>query len=431
MSMTAVLALLLFAVVFVLVEREQVDRQRAMLVGALLFLLLGWLLDFYPVRQAVQAIYFDTLALIFGMSLITHLLSRAGLFRYLAFKTAWFAGGNGLLLLVLFVLVTYTLSLVVNNLGTMLIILPLTLASCRMLNIDAVPIVAAELIASNLGGASTLTGDFPNMIIGAAARLHFDDFIAGMMVPCLLLLAVLLLYFQHRVPWLSSAPTGHKRLIAEAWLEQQDRDNHITDPHLSKVGLTILTVTLVCLITAEWIGLQPSTIAFVAGLVVLATGGIPREELVQAVSGNDIGFFVGLFVMVGGLQAAGVLEQIHQLILLLGGGYATLSLLVLMWVAGLVTPFLNAGPTTAFFIPIAQSMSQEFSGSAIWWALSLGVLAGSSATLSGATAGPVVASQMAYAGGPTLSARRYLQWGVPMATTFLLLSTVYIVLIGP
>ncbi|MBF0123862.1 MAG: sodium:proton antiporter [Magnetococcales bacterium] len=423
MTSASVLTLALFGVVFLLVQQGRVDRQQAMLGGAGAFLVLGWLMGFYPIREAIGSIYFDTLALIFGMSLIADLLSRSGFFRYLAFRTAWFSRGNPVLTMVLFVLVTYTVSLVVNNLGAMLILLPLTVACCQLLEIDAAPIVAAELIASNLGGASTLVGDFPNMIIGAAANLHFGDFIGGMMVPCLLLLAVLLLFFRRQMAFISGS-VGRDQQAVALFFQQQAGKMVIVDPRRLRIGMTILILTLVGFLLAEVIGVRPATVAFVAGLVVLGLGHIPARELFKAISGGDILFFFGLFVMVGGLQAAGVLEQLHQLMLVLGGGYATLSLLVLMWTAGVVTPFLNAGPATAFLIPVAEAMSRDFSSSNVWWALSLGVLAGSSATLSGATAGPIVASQS------TLDFQRYLQWGVPMAVGFLSLSTVYIVLIG-
>ncbi|MBF0626958.1 MAG: hypothetical protein HQL91_01935 [Magnetococcales bacterium] len=438
------LTLTLFIAIFVLVQMDLVDRGLAMLGGAVAFLLLGWMFDFYLIEEAIQAIYFDSLALLFGMSLISNALFRSGIFHSLAFRAVRYSGGNSLLIVTLLILITYSVSLVFNNLSVMVIMLPLTLVLCQSLQMAAAPIVAAELIASNLGGASTLVGDFPNMIIGSVARLHFDDFIGGMMVPCLILLAATLLYFQNRITRLSSAPLDleviRTALMALSPNQRAEKNALTVDSYLLRVGSWVFVLTLLGFFLAKPLGIKAAAFSFVAGCVVLALGRVPKQEWFEAISGGDLLFFLGLFVMVGGLQAVGVLELLRNLIDTLGGGHATLSLLVLMWLAGLVTPLFNAGPTTALLIPVAQSMSIQISGDAIWWALSLGVLAGSSASLSGATAGPVVASFMAKHARQLPKAQRssatvldfhgYLHWGVPMAFVFLVISSVYIMMIA-
>lgn len=428
----APLSVVLFALIFFLVETEKVDRNQATVAGAVLMLMLGWWFGFYAPYAALRAIYFDTLALIFGMSLIVNTLIRSGLFGVLATRVAAYSRGNAQLVLVLLVLMSYSFSLVVNNLATMLVILPLTLALCHATRLEPVPIVIAELIASNLGGASTLIGDFPNMIIGAAGKLHFDDFIGGMMVPCLLLLGILLGTFHQRMAY------SHDGTVA-ARAAEPVAGPAVVDHHLSRVGLSVLGAALLALVFAQPLGLQPATIAMVAGIVILVWGRIPQETLFTAMSGGDILFFAALFIMVGGLQAAGVLAGLHGLIVTLGGNHAIGSVLVLLWVSALLTPFLNAGPTTALLVPVAAVLHREFAGSPVWWALALGVLAGSSATLSGATAGPVVASQMLHQlgeyrpmsrSGWLLDSGRYRQWGIPMAATFLVFSTLYIVMLS-
>ncbi|MBF0308767.1 MAG: sodium:proton antiporter [Magnetococcales bacterium] len=439
----ALVTVALFVGIFLLVQLDLVDRGPAMLGGALAFLFLGWALDFYTLDRAVASIYFDSLSLLFGMSLISNALFRSGLFQELAWRTVRFSRGQTLLILVLLVLITYTISLFFTNLSVMVIMVPMTLVLTRAMALTPAPIVAAELVASNLGGASTLVGDFPNMIIGAVSRLHFDDFIRGMMAPCLILLAVLLVFFQRRLRLETASPLNAESVHRA--LENLS-PNHAPgragiDPYLLRVGSWVLLSTLAGFFLAQPLGVQPSSITFVAGMAMLVLGRIPREQLFEAMSGGDLLFFLGLFVMVGGLQAAGVLEGLHELVVTLGGGSATLSLLVLMWLAGLLTPLLNAGPATAFLIPVAKALSLSFPGSAVWWALSLGVLAGSSASLSGATAGPVVASMMASRArqlppeevnaGSVLDFHGYLRWGLPIAGIFLGISSLYIVVITP
>ena len=435
MAMAAV-AFVLFVAVFLLVQMEWLDRGLAMLGGAMLFLLLGQLFHFYRLDQAMDAVYFDSLALLFGMSLISNCLSRSGLFHRLALNTVLYARGNLLLILVLLVMVTYTASLVFNNLSVMVILMPVTLVVCQALARDPALLVTAELVASNLGGASTLVGDFPNMIIGAVARLHFDDFIGGMMVPCLVLLATLLLFMQKRLGvWHTAAfdPDAVRQLL----IGMAPRRGAL-DPYLVRVGGWVFVLTLAGFFVAQPLGIRPAVISFVAGLVVLGLGRSDPQEWFRAASGSDVLFFLGLFVMVGGLQATGVLEGLHQMVLTLGGGNHTLSLLILMWLACLVTPLFNAGPATALLVPVAKAVYGEIPDSAVWWALSLGVLAGSSASLSGATAGPLVASFMANhvrqvgpgSGMAVLDFRRYLQWGLPVAALFLGISSVYIIMIA-
>ncbi|MBF0110525.1 MAG: hypothetical protein HQL76_15260 [Magnetococcales bacterium] len=430
---TVILSIVLFAAVFLLVSLDLVNRGAAMVIGATGFLLLGQALDFYSPAQALEAIYFDSLSLLFGMSLISSVLFRSGIFNDLSTRTARFSGGNPTLVFTLLILTTYTLSLFFSNLSVMIIMVPFTLAFCRSMGMAAAPMVAGELVASNLGGASTLVGDFPNMIIGAAAQLHFDDFIRSMMVPNLFFLAILLVFFQHRVN-----PRNHKS--SRSWNQNEPAGISTTQPvdgYLLRLGSWVLALTLIGFLLAQPLGFRPSSVTFVAGLSVLVLGRIPQHELFEAMSGGDLLFFLGLFVMVGGLQAAGILEGFHQLVVTLGGGSATVSFLVLMWLASLVTPFLNAGPTTAFLVPVAKSLSLTFSDHAVWWALSLGVLAGSSASLSGATAGPVVASMMAgrmrgsdtHSDGFILDFRRYLRLGLPVSGIFLLLSSCYIIMI--
>ncbi|MBF0116121.1 MAG: hypothetical protein HQM04_13920 [Magnetococcales bacterium] len=435
--------LTLFVAIFILVQTDRVERGMAMIGGAALFLALGWMFDFYILQEAFEAIYFDSLALLFGMSLISNVLYRSGIFHQLAFRAVGYSQGNRLLILTLLILATYTASLCFNNLSVMVIVLPLTLVLCQSLAMSAAPLVAAELIASNLGGASTLVGDFPNMIIGSVARLHFDDFIAGMMVPCLVLLAVLLLQFQKYAPGVSSGPLDMEeiqRSLAQLSPQHASAGRIDVEPYLFKVGGWAFLLSLLGFFLAKPLGILPAMISLLAGAAMLVWGRIPKDELFSAMSGGDLLFFLGLFVMVGGLQAAGVLDLFHSLIVTLGGTHSTTTLLVLMWLAGIVTPLFNAGPTTALLIPVVKGMAIDLPGDAIWWALSLGVLAGSSATLSGATAGPVVASTMTRyvrelppdrrRTGDVLDFHGYLQWGIPIALLFLMISTVYITIIS-
>ncbi len=437
-SLTGWLAWLLFVLVLAGLYAGRVDRRVAMMGGAGLFLVLGGVMDFYTPRLALESIYFDTLVLLFGLSLLSDTLARSGLFAVLAERAAVYARGSGWLTLVFFSLLTYSISLFVNNLSVMVVILPITLTQCRVARLNPVPLLIAEVVASNLGGASTMIGDFPNMIIASAAHLHFFDFIGGMMVPCLVLLAAMLLFFQHRRVALGIAIAPDPGYRPGTLLVAQ-----IADPYLYRLGLTVLVLTLLGFLMANSLGIRPAHVALVAGVVLLLTGRMARESLLEAMNGGDILFFLGLFVMVGGLRAAGGLDGVTWLISTLGMGHSRLELLLLLLLSGVVTLFLNAGPATAFFIPVVGDMSGYIPGSIVWWTLSLGVLAGSSASLSGATAGSVAVTYLErevarfpdlrtlLVPSQGLDAAVFLRQGLPIMAVFMSISAVYILLMMP
>nr|CAX83794.1 MamN protein (Magnetosome protein MamN) [uncultured bacterium] len=438
--MNAGVTTLVFVIVFALIDRGTVDRLVGVLSGAAVIGAFGLVADFFSVRMIAEAIYFETLALIFGMSAISAILARSGFFSLVAVRVVAHAQGNGWWVLVLFSLITYGFSLAVNNLATMVIVAPVTLVICRQMKLNPVPLLIAEIIASNLGGASTMIGDFPNMIISSAGELRFLDFIGGMMVPCLILLAAMLGYFE----WRRGEIDGTSKASAGDWYDGMALVEPKTDPRLMKVGLSILGLALAGFILADAIGLRPGWIAMAAGMAALTMISGDRErDWFTACGGQDILFFMGLFVMVGGLVASGALEAVHWLIDTIGGGSKIPIMLVLMWFAAVLTIFLNAGAATAFLVPIAKGFHFGMADSSVvWWALSLGVLAGSSAALTGATAGPVTATflerfvkahpEMKEFMSPEagLDFRGYFRWGLPIMVLFLGLSSLYIIIVA-
>lgn len=439
-----IVTLAVFFGVFGLIYTGKVDRRAVTLIGGGVILFAGLIFDFFSFHMAIDAIYYETLALIFGMSLISSTLARSGLFSVIAGRAAVYSKGNGWLILILFSLLTYCLSLFVNNLATIVVLVPVALNICRVSGFNPVPILIAMIISSNLGGASTMVGDFPNMIISSAADLHFLDFIQGMMVPCLILFAAMFILFQWRRRELNShsIPAKDRKKKIENLFKDSDKDI-IEDDYLYRIGLSVLLLVVIGFLFSEYFDARPAYIAFAAGLMLIVIGRFKKDDLFDSCGTGDILFFTGLFVMVGGLNAAGVLDWFSSLIEILGAGVPAYELLALMWIAGFTTIFLNAGPSTAFFIPIASQMSYYIPGHAVWWALSLGVLAGSSAALTGATAGSVAASQLDKAikdfpeiakqipSGRSLDFKEFIRWGFPVMIIFLTLSTFYILIIAP
>jgi len=434
----AVLTILVFVVTFALLYQRSEGGHLVVLGGVAAVLVIGAVSGNYTPRMAMDAIYFETLALIFGMSAITALLARSGVFVYLAAGTAEWSEGNGRWVLVMMSLVTYVIALASNSLATVAVVVPVTLTICYRTGFDPVPVMIAEIIAANLGGASTMIGDFPNMILASAGGLHFHDFIAGMMPICLVLLAAMLIFFERRLgdwrPVANPAESG--------WGNDEDLRRPEIDRGLLRLGLITFSVTVAALVLAGIEGIRPGWIAFAAGLVALLVGGFRDDEFFAACGGSDILFFGGLFVMVGGLNAAGVLEWMVRWLEMVTAGHGAVRAIVVMWAAAATTIFVGGGTSAAVFAPLAASLRLDGDSQAAWWALALGIMAGSSAALSGATAGALAMNQ--YAGflrrHPELAAatasmakfthREYARWGLPMMGVFLTVSTLYIAVIA-
>jgi len=434
------ITIVIFLSFFALGQSGHLDRRLAMVTGACVMMFMGWALDFYLFAAVLQSIWYETLALIFGMSMISATLARAGLFDRWADKLTEYTGGDAWSITVLMVLVTYATSLFINNLSAMVVLIPVTLTLCQRLKINPLPVIIVEVIASNLGGASTMMGDFPNMIITSAGDLHFLDFTGSMMPLCLVLLAVLLGFLswkngKRELFSDSSNHAGHKVKL------NTDGSSEL-DPYLYRLGISVLALTIAGFLLAEVVGIRPGGVALAAGLFLLVSGNFDRDEFLRVGGLGDMSYFLGLFIMVGGLSAAGVLEGVVEFISTVSSDSDTVALLALMWIAYLMTPFLNAGPATALFIPVAISVNAWIPGDVVWWALSLGILAGSSAALTGATSGPVAVTIMENFQGQQreqkdkshinteLNFQSYLQWGLPISLLFLTISSLYIVVIA-
>ncbi|MBF0093073.1 MAG: sodium:proton antiporter [Alphaproteobacteria bacterium] len=433
-------ALTIFATVFALIYRGRVPREYVVLGGGATMAVYGMVSGFYPLQAVVGSIYFETLALCLGMSLVSAVLARSGVFGHIAATTVASSLGNGWWVFLVLTLMTYGISLVVNNLAAIVIVLPVTLAACRQMRLNPVPVAISEIVAANLGGASSMIGDFPNMIIASAGRLGFIDFLGGMMAPCLILLAFMLLFFNRHRELLVLRNIGPREPDAQ-FIERLLAET-AGNPRLARAAMWLLGATILGFLLSDWLHLRPAWIALIAGLFALLLGDFQGDEIAEACGVNDIAFFTGLFVMVGGLIAAGAGDTLLAIIHSMSGGQPTLQLLALMWLAAFLTIFLNAGPTTALFVPVAAATGAALDGNAVWWALSLGVLAGSSAALTGATAGSIAASRVEWflsanpdmraAMGPsgTLDFKGYLRWGLPIMGVFLGLSTLYIIVVA-
>ena len=423
--------LMIVAILFFLLYKDILNRTPLVLLFAAMSLVVGDFFSVYTPVDAFFAIKFDTISLLLGMGIISVVLDASGFFGRVAGRVSHYAGKSQARLLIGFCLMTYFFSLFMNNLTTILVIVPMTLKIAEILRVDPRPIIIGEVISSNLGCASTMMGDFPNILISSEAGIGFSEFIIYMMPICLILLGILLVYLKVKI---GDLPVSGSVVVPA----KKTRSPQLTrrERWAGWRAVFVLFHVVFLLIISDRISLNPSAVALSGGLSLFLFSGIERREILRRIGANDILFFIGLFVVVGGLEASGSLSYLSTGLASLSFGKPWALCLLLMWSAALLTAFLNAGPTAALFFPVVMGFNMALPHHVIWWSLSLGVLAGSSATILGATAGPVAGTLVerfgprhlqGLFGGKAISFEQFAKIGVPVMLLFLSVSSVYVI----
>lgn len=445
-----VFVVLALAGIYFAAYRDWLDRGLLFFTGAAAVTYCGRYLEFYDWPAALRSLTGkgEVFCFIVGMYTLTVVLSEAGLFEYLAKRITLATRGDAWRIMAYFCLLTYSVSLLVNNLAAMLALIPMILSLARCLRMNPRIFLIGMVVASNLGGASTMVGDFPNMLIASQTGIAFHDFIAYLMPVCFLQLLVMLAYLRFTQKALfTSRPISPNGAFQEERIDgvferlrkrlEQDIRAGVKNPKAVRRALGLLAVLFTGFLLSDWLHLRPSILALGGGAAALFFCGIRPLAVLKQIDIRDLLFFAGLFVLAGAVEASGMLRGIGEIVAHLSFGSTLLRCLLLMWLAALVTAFMNAGPSAAFFLPLVMHLNTPAPHYLYWWSLSLGILAGSSATLSGATAGSVAAN-MLRAGRPrtgrrgeswSLSFMEYARVGVPLGLIFLGISSLYIIAI--
>ncbi|MDA8066164.1 MAG: ArsB/NhaD family transporter [Thermaerobacter sp.] len=411
----------IFLAVLAAVATDRVSRAGAALGGAGLLILLR-ILD---QRQALAAVDWNTLGLLFGMMVIVAVAARSGVFRYLAILAGRGAAGDPRRILIYLALTTAVASALLDNVSAVLFLTPITLALSRELSLDPFPLLTAQVAAANLGGTATLIGDPPNIMVGSAAGLNFGDFLLRAAPAAALGLAVVVgfLLLTHR--HLLTPPRRRERLA------HLDAGGALRDRRLVWVSFTVLSLTVVGFLVAPLFHYQLATVALGGAVLVLFAGRVNPREVLAEVDWDTLLFFMGLFVLVEGLVRTGVVEQAAQVLRASSGGSPGAAMLLLLWGGGVVSGVVNNVPFTAGMIPLVRTLVQGGMPSGpLWWSLVLGMGLGGNATLVGASANLAVASEAA-AAGYAFSFRRYLPWGLACAGLSLAVATGYLLTVYP
>jgi len=376
-----------------LIVSEWANRAVAALLGASLAVLLGILSQ----DQAIQAIDFNTLGLLAGMMIIVAIAQKSGLFGYCAIKAAQAVKASPAAILAALALVTAVLSAGLNNVTTVLLIAPVTFIICNELRLSAYPFLFAEIFASNIGGTATLIGDPPHMLISSAAGLNFNDFLFDV-APIVAVIMVLQLIACHLI-WgikLSASPADRAHVMA------LDAKAAISDRYLLVCSLCVIGGALAAFVLADRLGSAPIALTAAAMLMLLENLRAPLrrhgDNVAQALGDVEwvtLFFFAGLFVVVGGVERAGLLELAAHKLALLTHGSVPVTAGVVLWGSAILAAIVDNIPFVATMIPVVKSLAPALGGPEalrpIWWALSLGACLGGNGTLIGASANLAVA----------------------------------------
>ena len=383
------------AITYATIMSEKVNRAIVALVGAGVMILVGVL----DQEEALKGIDWNTIGLLTGMMILVSISRRSGMFQYLAIWSAQAAKAHPAGILFILQITTAVVSAFLDNVTTVLLIVPVTLAICKTLRVPAYPYLFAEIIASNIGGTATLIGDPPNILIGSQAGLSFNDFVYHL-TPVIIIVMVVQAVIIHFV-WGKDLKASHD---AEERVLAMNAADSIEDWRLLKQSLVILGVVIVAFVLARPLHLEPATIAMSgAAILMLLDNWVHNSEKaahnIHATFGDvewiTIFFFIGLFVVVHGVDVGGLLTLLANKLVAATGGNMAHAGYAILWASAFLSAIVDNIPFVATMIPLIKSMAPAYGGAdhiePLWWCLSLGACLGGNGTLIGASANLTVA----------------------------------------
>lgn len=412
-----VIAIVVFVVVIGLIISEKVNSAAAALAGAMALVVTGVM----SAHKALSYIDFNTIGLLVGMMVLVAIIRQSGLFEYVAIKAAKMVHGDPWKIMIAFILLTAVLSGILDNVTTVLLVGPMTIAIAKMLEINPVPFLMTQILASNVGGTATLIGDPPNIMIGSAANLSFMDFLknTGVAVVLVIVFMIVMMRFVYK-----------KEIEVEGLdtskIMNLDPDKSITDKPLLIKGVVVIILVILGFIFHDQIGMETSVIALTAAAVMLIIGGVNVDNAIQDVEWTTIAFFMALFVVVGGLTETGVIKQVAAVIIERTAGHPVMMMLILLWASALLSSFLNNIPFIATLIPLVIALKADgMDAEPLWWAISLGACLGGNGTMIGASAN-VVLSDISTKHGYPITFKSYLRVGMPFMLGSVFISMVFL-----
>ena len=417
------------AVTYATIMSEKVNRSIVALVGAGVMILTGVL----DQDEAIKGVDWNTIGLLTGMMILVSISRRSGMFQYLAIWSAKAAKAHPAGILFILQITTAVLSAFLDNVTTVLLIVPVTLAICATLKVPAYPYLFAEILASNIGGTATLIGDPPNILIGSQVGLTFNDFVFQL-TPVIMIIMVVQAAIIHFL-WGKDLKASHD---AEARVMAMNAADSILDRTLLKQSLVILALVMVAFVLARPLHLEPATIAMLGAAVLMLLDNWTHQSEKAAhnihqtfgdVEWITIFFFIGLFIVVHGVDVGGLLNLLANKLVAATGGDMAHAGYAILWSSAVLSAIVDNIPFVATMIPLIKTMAPAFGGAdhiqPLWWCLSLGACLGGNGTLIGASANLTVAG-IGERNGVPFSFITYTLYAFPMMMVSVAICHVYV-----
>jgi len=410
----------IFVAIYALIVTERIHRTLAALLGA--SLMIG--LRILDQEEAFEHVDFNVIFLLAGMMIIANIMAKTGVFQWLAVEAVRRAQGRPYQLLVLTSLIAAVASAFLDNVTTVVLTTPITFFVAKRLGTSPVPFLISQILASNLGGSATLIGDPPNILIGSAFDKDFNTVALNLGPASLTALAVYLAFarwlFRKELAAAVTAlePGDIERLVAA--------ERRIEDVPLMRKSLAVMGLTILGFLLSRPLGLEGATIAITGAVILMIVAQEDVHEILKTVEWPTLFFFVGLFIIVGGVVKTGIISDLANAALGVTGGRVEVAAILVLWMSAIVSAVVDNIPYTATMIPLVQELGHTVNVEPLIWALALGANFGGNATVIGASANVVVASMSETRGYP-ITFVHFLRYGIPATLVTMLVATVDIV----
>jgi Na+/H+ antiporter NhaD/arsenite permease-like protein len=431
------IATLILAVVYALIAFELMHRTLAAFLGAALILTItytaGTFNSGYSIlsfEDAMHAIDMNVIFLLMAMMIIVGVLKKTGVFQWMAYKSYQLAKGNVFALSAILMFVTAVTSAFLDNVTTMLLIIPITIEIALTLKIDPMTLLMPEVFASNVGGTATLIGDPPNIMIGSYAKLSFVDFVQNLTIICAISLVFTIIYYVYwyKKDYLKAQVGDVQELIAHLKEEYQ-----ITNKSLLIQGGIILGITIFLFIIHGALHMEPSIAAMIGAAILMVISRVDIVEMIEhEIEWPTLIFFIMLFIVVAGAEETGLIQIIANWVKDMSRGSLVVAILMVLWVSAIASAIIDNIPFTATMLPIVAYLTAEIPGAQggiLWWALALGACLGGNGTMIGASAN-VVTVGMAERAGYHISFMQYVRIAFPPMIVTIILCSVWLLMIG-
>ncbi|MBI5044048.1 MAG: ArsB/NhaD family transporter [Nitrospirae bacterium] len=428
------IATTIFILAYALIISEKIHKTIIGIFGAAVMIVLGIVSQEDAFNSLDLGIDWNVIFLLVSMMIIINIMKPTGVFEYIAIKSAKIAKGKPFMIMAIFSIVTAIVSAFLDNVTTVLLIAPVTLLICQALELDVVPFLITEAIASNIGGTATLIGDPPNIMIASKAQLDFMSFIYHLSPVIIIVLIAYIITIKF---------IFGKKLWVRDELKQRimamNENEAIKDPVLLKKSLVVLSVTITGFILHGFLHMEPATIAlFGAGLLLLVSGNKEPHHILAEAEWTTLFFFMGLFIIIGGVVKVGLIKWMSVQVLNITQGNMFATSMVVMWFSAFASAFIDNIPYVATMNPLIIDMAKQLwpnlSGTEllhhpdlmpVWWSLALGACLGGNGTAIGASANVIVVG-MAEKMGKPISFKKFMLYGMPLMIESVIICTVYV-----